>query len=135
MLRHQVRASRKLKTIQKPTNINTSAFRSFFAFVISLVWVCWWFCLLFGAGVFDPILEGEKDEVVGEDPIFKLQLLGPLDWVVVPIFVRNFFVHNGKKFIPVYITENMVCHKLGEFSPTRTFRGHITRSDKSSSVR
>jgi len=33
-------------------------------------------------------------------------------------------VHNGKKFIPVYITENMVGHKLGEFSPTRTFRSH-----------
>jgi len=33
-------------------------------------------------------------------------------------------VHNGKNFIPVYITENMVGHKLGEFSPTRTFRGH-----------
>ncbi len=33
-------------------------------------------------------------------------------------------VHNGKKFIPVYITENMVGHKLGEFSPTRMFRGH-----------
>ena len=44
-------------------------------------------------------------------------------------------VHNGKKFIPVYITENMVGHKLGEFSPTRTFRGHITKSDKSSSGR
>jgi small subunit ribosomal protein S19 len=33
-------------------------------------------------------------------------------------------VHNGRKFIPVYVTENMVGHKLGEFSPTRTFRGH-----------
>ena len=33
-------------------------------------------------------------------------------------------VHNGKKFFPVYVTENMVGHKLGEFSPTRTFRGH-----------
>jgi len=33
-------------------------------------------------------------------------------------------VHNGKKFIPVYVTENMVGHKLGEFSPTRTFHGH-----------
>ena len=33
-------------------------------------------------------------------------------------------VHNGNKFIPVYVTENMVRHKLGEFSPTRTFRGH-----------
>ena len=36
----------------------------------------------------------------------------------------NFAVHNGRKFIPVYVTENMVGHKLGEFSPTRTFRGH-----------
>ena len=37
-------------------------------------------------------------------------------------------VHNGRKFIPVYITENMVGHKLGEFSPTRTFRGHAGRA-------
>ena len=36
-------------------------------------------------------------------------------------------VHNGRKFVPVYVTENMIGHKLGEFSPTRTFRGH---SDK-----
>ena len=36
-------------------------------------------------------------------------------------------VHNGKKFIPVYVTENMVGHKLGEFSPTRTFRGHSAK--------
>ena len=40
-------------------------------------------------------------------------------------------VHNGNKFIPVYVTENMVGHKLGEFSPTRTFRGHAgNRKDK-----
>jgi small subunit ribosomal protein S19 len=37
-------------------------------------------------------------------------------------------VHNGKKFIPVYITENMVGHKLGEFSPTRIFKGHSSRA-------
>ena len=36
-------------------------------------------------------------------------------------------VHNGKKFIPVYVTENMVGHKLGEFSPTRTFKGHAAK--------
>ena len=36
-------------------------------------------------------------------------------------------VHNGKKFIPVYVTENMVGHKLGEFAPTRTFRGHTAK--------
>ena len=44
-------------------------------------------------------------------------------------------VHNGKKFIPVYVTENMVGPKLGEFSPTRTFRGHTTKTEKASRVR
>ena len=39
-------------------------------------------------------------------------------------------VHNGRKFIPVYMTENMVGHRLGEFAPTRTFRGHSTKSEK-----
>jgi len=45
--------------------------------------------------------------------------------VISPDFVGNTVaVHNGNKFIPVYITENMVGHKLGEFAPTRIFRGH-----------
>ncbi|NIV47436.1 MAG: 30S ribosomal protein S19 [Gammaproteobacteria bacterium] len=39
-------------------------------------------------------------------------------------------VHNGKKFIPVYVTENMVGHKLGEFAPTRTFKGHAAKGGK-----
>ena len=44
---------------------------------------------------------------------------------IIPEFVgANIMVHNGNKFIPVYITENMVGHKLGEFSPTRTYHGH-----------
>ena len=44
---------------------------------------------------------------------------------VIPEMVGlTFAVHNGKKFIPVFVTENMVGHKLGEFSPTRTFHGH-----------
>jgi small subunit ribosomal protein S19 len=43
-------------------------------------------------------------------------------------------VHNGKKFIPVYVTENMVGHKLGEFSPTRIFRGHTTKAEKAAQV-
>jgi len=42
-------------------------------------------------------------------------------------------VHNGKKFIPVYISENMVGHKLGEFAPTRTFRGH-SRADSAAAA-
>jgi len=44
---------------------------------------------------------------------------------IIPEFVGfTFLVHNGKKFIPVYVTEQMVGHKLGEFAPTRIFRGH-----------
>ncbi len=50
-----------------------------------------------------------------------------------PDFVGlTFAVHNGNKFVPVYVTENMVGHKLGEFSLTRTFRGHIKKSEKGS---
>ena len=53
-----------------------------------------------------------------------------------PDFVgHTIAVHNGNKFIPVYITENMVGHKLGEFSPTRLFRGHGGKlSDKRSAI-
>jgi small subunit ribosomal protein S19 len=44
-------------------------------------------------------------------------------------------VHDGRRHIPVFITENMVGHKLGEFSPTRTFRGHSSKSERTTSVR
>ena len=54
---------------------------------------------------------------------------------VVPEMVgHTIAVHNGKKFIPVYVTENMVGHKLGEFAQTRTFRGHTSKTDKAASV-
>ncbi|HOK02212.1 MAG TPA: 30S ribosomal protein S19 [Spirochaetota bacterium] len=43
---------------------------------------------------------------------------------------HTLMVHNGKTFIPVYVTENMIGHKLGEFSPTRTYRGHTSKDDK-----
>ena len=44
---------------------------------------------------------------------------------ILPEFVGlNFLVHNGRKFVPVFVTENMVGHKLGEFAPTRTYYGH-----------
>ncbi len=50
---------------------------------------------------------------------------------ITPDFVGlTIAVHNGRQFIPVYVTENMVGHKLGEFSPTRTFRGHAGKKDK-----
>lgn len=48
--------------------------------------------------------------------------------MITPDFVgQTFAVHNGNKFIPVYVTENMVGHKLGEFAPTRTFKGHTQK--------
>tara|TARA_B110000908_G_C10201285_1_gene425439 strand:+ start:1152 stop:1379 length:228 start_codon:yes stop_codon:yes gene_type:complete len=50
---------------------------------------------------------------------------------ITPEFVgMTFAVHNGNKFIPVFVTENMVGHKLGEFAPTRTFRGHGGKNKK-----
>ncbi len=51
--------------------------------------------------------------------------------MITPDFVaQTIAVHNGNKFIPVYVTENMVGHKLGEFAPTRIFRGHAGNKDK-----
>ncbi len=50
--------------------------------------------------------------------------------MIVPDFIgHTLAVHNGKKFIPVYVTENMVGHKLGEFALTRTFKGHAGKAD------
>ena len=55
---------------------------------------------------------------------------------IVPTMVgHTIAVHNGKKFIPVYVTENMVGHKLGEFSPTRTFRAHGSHTEKSTALK
>ena len=55
---------------------------------------------------------------------------------IIPDLVgHTFAVHNGRKFIPVYVTENMVGHKLGEFAPTRLFKGHTTKvAEKAAAV-
>lgn len=50
---------------------------------------------------------------------------------IIPEFIgKNFLVHDGRKFVPVYVTENIVGHKLGEFAPTRTYRGHAADKKK-----
>ena len=55
---------------------------------------------------------------------------------ITPEFVgHTLAVHNGRKFIPIYVTENMVGHKLGEFSPTRTFRAHTGRTAKTTALK
>ena len=68
------------------------------------------------------MLKVEKNNEGGKKAVIKT-------WsrrsVIIPEFVgHTFAVHNGNKFIPVFVSENMVGHKLGEFSPTRTFRMH-----------
>ncbi len=56
--------------------------------------------------------------------------------MIVPQMVGlTFAVHNGRKFIPVYVTDTMVGHKLGEFSPTRTFKGHKVKTEKAGARR
>jgi small subunit ribosomal protein S19 len=51
--------------------------------------------------------------------------------MIIPDFIgHTIAVHNGNRFIPVYVTENMIGHKLGEFAPTRTFRGHADKKKK-----
>ena len=70
----------------------------------------------------------EKIEVMNRGTERKVIKTWSRRSTVVPEMVSHTLaVHNGKKFIPVYITENMVGHKLGEFAPTRLFKGHTTR--------
>jgi small subunit ribosomal protein S19 len=64
----------------------------------------------------------------GSKKVIKTWSRGSL---ITPDFIGlTFAVHNGKQFIPVFVTENMVGHKLGEFAPTRTFRGHPIKKAK-----
>src|SRR5438477_7671973 len=70
----------------------------------------------------------EKIEVMNRGSERKVIKTWSRRSTVVPEMVgHTLAVHNGRKFIPVYITENMVGHKLGEFAPTRLFKGHTTR--------
>src|SRR5262245_51296631 len=79
-----------------------------------------------GPFVDTPLLE--KVEVMNRGSEKKVIKTWSRRSTVIPEMVgHTLAVHNGKKFIPVYITENMVGHKLGEFAPTRIFKGHTTR--------
>jgi small subunit ribosomal protein S19 len=70
----------------------------------------------------------EKVEVMNRGAEKKVIKTWSRRSTVVPEMVgHTLAVHNGKKFIPVYVTENMVGHKLGEFSPTKIFKGHTTK--------
>jgi len=70
----------------------------------------------------------EEAQVSGKKSVIKTWSRASM---ITPEFVGlTIAVHNGKKFIPVYVTENMVGHKLGEFAPTRNFRGHSGNKKK-----
>jgi small subunit ribosomal protein S19 len=75
----------------------------------------------------------EKMKKSGKNEVIKTWARGSS---ISPDFVGlTFGVHNGQKFIPVYVNENMVGHKLGEFSLTRTFKGHVKKTEKASSAK
>jgi len=78
----------------------------------------------------------EKIEVMNHGAEKKVIKTWSRRSTVIPEFVgHTLAVHNGKKFIPIYVTENMVGHKLGEFAPTRTFKGHTTKvAEKAAAV-
>jgi small subunit ribosomal protein S19 len=78
----------------------------------------------------------EKIEVMNRQADKKVIKTWSRRSTVIPEMVgHTMAVHNGRKFIPVYVTENMVGHKLGEFAPTRLFKGHTTKvAEKASSV-
>jgi small subunit ribosomal protein S19 len=86
-----------------------------------------------GPFVDTPLLE--KVEVMNRGTEKKVIKTWSRRSTVVPEMVgHTLAVHNGKKFIPVYITENMVGHKLGEFAPTRQFKGHTTKTEKAAQL-
>ena len=78
----------------------------------------------------------EKVEVMNRGADKKVIKTWSRRSTIVPEMVgHTLAVHNGKKFIPVYVTENMVGHKLGEFAPTRLFKGHTTKvAEKAAAV-
>ena len=83
-----------------------------------------------------PFIDGHlmtKIEVMNQNNDKKVIRTWSRSSTIFPEFVgHTIAVHNGRKFIPVYVTENMVGHKLGEFSATRTFKGHSARAGESS---
>jgi len=86
-----------------------------------------------GPFVDTPLLE--KIEVMNRGAEKKVIKTWSRRSTVIPEMVgHTIAVHNGRKFIPVYVTENMVGHKPGEFAPTRQFKGHTTKSDKAAAV-
>ncbi|MBI5136690.1 MAG: 30S ribosomal protein S19 [Nitrospirae bacterium] len=82
----------------------------------------------------DASLEKKVSKVVGSGGREVIKTWSRRSMILPEMVGMTVSVHNGRQFIPVFITENLVGHKLGEFSPTRSFRGHV-KSEKKSKVR
>ena len=78
----------------------------------------------------DPHLATKVDEAQSSDDRKPIQTWSRRSTITPDFVGLNFTVHNGRAFLPVHVTENMVGHKLGEFSPTRTFKGHQAKKKK-----
>ena len=77
----------------------------------------------------------EKVEAMNQEKEKKVIKTWSRRSTVIPEMVgHTLAVYNGRKFVPVYITENMVGHKLGEFAPTRFFKGHTTKAEKAAQM-
>ena len=72
----------------------------------------------------DHFLMKQVERVIAEKSKKPLKTYSRRSMIVPEMIGLNLEIHNGKKFIPVFVSENMVGHRLGEFSPTRTFKGH-----------
>lgn len=81
----------------------------------------------------DPSLKKKISKAVETDNNRAIKTWSRRSMIVPEMIQMTFLVHNGREFVPVYVTENMVGHKLGEFAPTRTYYGHA--ADKKAKVR
>lgn len=82
----------------------------------------------------DPKLMKKVDKARAEGSRKPIQTWARASMIMPEMVSLTIAVHNGKNFMPVLITENMVGHRLGEFAPTRTFKGHVSKTNKGSKI-
>ncbi len=82
----------------------------------------------------DPKLLRRADIIVQTNQKAVIKTWSRASTIVPQMIGLTIGVHDGRRHVPIFITENMVGHKLGEFAPTRTYRGHVGRSDRTSRV-
>ena len=82
----------------------------------------------------DPKLLRKADIIIQTNQKAVIKTWSRASTIVPQMIGLTIGVHDGRRHVPIFITENMVGHKLGEFAPTRTYRGHVARSERTSRV-